>query len=732
MNSFRLWLERLLRPKPSLVPVWFCPILAGMTELGRPFESHRPVKTKALAFYLPQFHPIPENDEWWGKGFTEWTNVAQARPLFPGHYQPHVPGELGYYDLRVPEVREAQAELARSHGVFGFVYYHYWFNGRRLLNRPFDEVLKSGSPDFPFALCWANEKWTRTWDGESGRVLIAQEYSEADDLAHIRWLASAFADPRYIKIDGRPLMLVYRPSDLPDPKRTTDVWRTEAERLGLPGLYLCWVEGWSRPTGGPESFGFDATVGFVEFLELRRLFTAETSMRGHRILDYVSTYEARLSRPSHPWKHFPAVTVGWDNTARHPSNATVFEGATPEHYRRWLERTVGSLADVREEENYLFIVAWNEWAEGNHLEPDLRFGRAFLEATRSVLAAQDPLTGPMAAVENDRDNETLEGPLLARPTNGQMSPSVATATAHLGELIDKQCGPSQRVIVSLAKDADVESTIALWSRIKFKALEGNPESVASMKAAGIDATQCDITDLGELDATLGDLGNVQGLLLLDVLEDIPEPQPFLEALSRWAIEHDNAFLFVSAPNVAHFDRGVSLLLGDWRPPEAVNHGGQPHFTNDTLEDLLEGCGWRRIDVDNVLSVRSGAWDAAILDSIPEEMVGALRVLSEAYNPYWAVERFVWALAPMAVTESPVRADAIVGPDSMAVRRGRSEQRELVQQYLDSIGLVASETDRRALVLRSLPTPIWKRTILRVAKTSPRLSSRLSNFKERLR
>ena len=288
------------------------------------------------------------------------------------------------------------------------------------------------------------------------------------------------------------------------------------------------------------------------------------------------------------------------------------------------------------------------------------------------------------------------------------------------------------MIVSLSKDADVETTIAIWSRIKFKALEGNPESVTSMKAAGIDATQCDVTDLGELDATLGDLGNVQGLLLFDVLEGIPEPRPFLEALWRWAIEHDNVFLFVSVPNVAHFDRGVSLLLGDWRPPEAVSQGGQPHFTNDTLEGLLEGCGWRRIDVDDVLSVRSGAWDAATLDSIPEEMVGALRVLSEAYNPYWAVERFVWVLAPMALTESQVRADALVGPDSIASGRGRSEQRGLVQQYLDSIGLVASETDRRALALRSLPSPFWKRAILRAAKTSPRLSSRLSNFKERLR
>ncbi len=177
-----------------------------------------PNRPRALAFYLPQFHPIPENDEWWGRGFTEWTNVTRAKPLYPGHYQPHVPGELGYYDLRVPEVREAQAALAAAHGISGFVYYHYWFHGTRLLERPFDEVLASGSPDFPFALCWANEEWTRNWDAQTGKVLMPQEFSDEDDLAHIRWLATAFADDRYIKIDGRPLMLIYRAAAAPQPE----------------------------------------------------------------------------------------------------------------------------------------------------------------------------------------------------------------------------------------------------------------------------------------------------------------------------------------------------------------------------------------------------------------------------------------------------------------------------------------------------------------------------------
>ncbi len=216
----------------------------GTAGGGRP-------RTKALAFYLPQFHPIPENDEWWGPGFTEWANVARARPRYPGHYQPHVPGELGYYDLRVPEVREAQAALAREHGISGFVYYHYWFHGKRLLERPFEEVLESGSPDFPFALCWANEEWTRNWDAMTGTVLMPQEYSEEDDLAHIRYLIRAFQDPRYIRIDGRPLLLVYRAELLPDPQRTFRLWRDEAKAAGIPDLYLCYVESHGPPAAGP-------------------------------------------------------------------------------------------------------------------------------------------------------------------------------------------------------------------------------------------------------------------------------------------------------------------------------------------------------------------------------------------------------------------------------------------------------------------------------------------------
>ena len=217
---------------------------------------------RAIAFYLPQFHPIPENDEWWGKGFTEWTNVSKANPLFEGHYQPHIPGELGYYDLRSPQTRKAQAKLAREYGIHGFCYYHYWFNGKLLLNQPLDEVLASGEPEFPFCLCWANEDWTRAWDGRSGEVLIGQAYNHDDDRAHMRYLAPIFTDNRYIRVGGKPLFLVYRANRMPDPKKTAELWREEARSLGIGELYLCRVESFPDEHADPAAIGFDASVEF--------------------------------------------------------------------------------------------------------------------------------------------------------------------------------------------------------------------------------------------------------------------------------------------------------------------------------------------------------------------------------------------------------------------------------------------------------------------------------------
>lgn len=356
-------------------------------------------KIRAIALYLPQFHPIPENDEWWGRGFTEWRNVAKAKPLFPGHYQPHLPADLGFYDLRLPEVREAQAELARQHGIHGFCYYHYWFNGRRILERPFNEVLESGKPDFPFCLCWANENWTRVWDGGERNVLLEQHYSFEDDLAHIRSLIPAFKDPRYIRINDKPLFLVYRTELLPDPTKAAALWQEEARKAGLPGLYLARVENFAKGVD-PNSIGFDAAVEFApdasragEILFRGRIATLLGKLnllpavfRDNRVYSYPATVKGMLSKPEPTYRWFRCVSPMWDNSARRSVNANIYIGSTPSIYKQWLSKIIGRTRQRYEgDEQIVFINAWNEWAEGCHLEPDQKWGRAYLEATRDAL-----------------------------------------------------------------------------------------------------------------------------------------------------------------------------------------------------------------------------------------------------------------------------------------------------------------------------------------------------------
>jgi len=359
-----------------------------------------------IAFYLPQFHPIPENDIWWGKGFTEWQNVVQARPLFPGHHQPRIPADLGFYDLRLPEVREGQADLARQYGIFGFCYYHYWFNGKRLLERPFNDVLSSGEPDFPFCLCWANESWTRTWDGRSTDYLIKQQYSEDDDRRHIRWLAEAFKDPRYIRYKDKPLILVYRAASLPDPNKTAQIWREETLRLGLGDLYLCMVESFPSDKGHPHDFGFDAAVEFQPkwndlyvigparrsrmWQFITRLRLSAKAYQDRRIYDYLDLVERSLQMAEPDYPLFRCVTPSWDNSARRQDQeAVILKNASPDRYEYWLKEIIRGRKNVPFGKDLIFINAWNEWGEGCHLEPDLRNGRAYLEATRRALDSCD-------------------------------------------------------------------------------------------------------------------------------------------------------------------------------------------------------------------------------------------------------------------------------------------------------------------------------------------------------
>jgi lipopolysaccharide biosynthesis protein/glycosyltransferase involved in cell wall biosynthesis len=348
-------------------------------------------EVRLIAFYLPQFHPIPENDRSWGAGFTEWTNVVRAKPAFAGHYQPQLPGELGFYDLRTPQTREAQAALAKEHGIFGFCYYHYWFAGKRLLEQPFEEVLRTGRPDFPFCLCWANEPWSRRWDGGNKEVIQAQSYSPEDDKAHIEALLPALSDPRAIKVDGKPVFLIYRAKDLPDPARTINTWRRRVRRAGLRGVYLIAVETSWDTNWDATRVGFDAKVVFQpQWGRLEKIPSRKVPEKPNlRVYNYEQAWPALAAEPQESaYERFPCVAPGWDNSARVADKAVILHGATPALYRQWLDDAIDSVQDRPKDRRLVFINAWNEWAEGTHLEPDDRFGRGFLQETRNAVRGE--------------------------------------------------------------------------------------------------------------------------------------------------------------------------------------------------------------------------------------------------------------------------------------------------------------------------------------------------------
>lgn len=358
------------------------------------------MEKRTIAFYLPQYHPFQENDEWWGKGFTEWRNVVKAKPLYRGHYQPHLPADLGFYDLRLSEVREQQAEMAQKYGLSGFCYYHYWFNGHQLMERPLKEVLDSGKPNFPFMLCWANENWTRAWDGGENQILIAQNHSEKDDRIHIQYLLdNVFNDSRYIKVDGKPVFMIYRSMLFPNIKETIRVWREEAALKGL-GLYLCRVE--TEEYYGEKYLqdGFDAAIEFQPFTHQMREFINKRNplkkfcynVNRHlfntckkRKVDYQEYVDYSSALPTPDYKMFPCVTPMWDNTARRKERMFILDKSSPEIYGKWLKLVTNKFVPFSKEENFIFINAWNEWAEGNHLEPDQKWGFRYLEETKKAL-----------------------------------------------------------------------------------------------------------------------------------------------------------------------------------------------------------------------------------------------------------------------------------------------------------------------------------------------------------
>ena len=366
-------------------------------------------KIKPIAIYLPQFHPIPENDEWWGKGFTEWTNVSKAQPRFEGHYQPHLPADLGFYDLRLEEARLAQEQLAKIYGIHGFCYYHYWFNGKRLLHEPLDRKLKNPKEDLPFMMCWANENWTRTWDGLDKEILLKQEYSFDDDQAHIQHLISFFKDDRYIKVEGKPVFIIYKPRLFPNIEKTVSLWREEVKKAGFPDLYIGFSQNLAQsfvPSEKGFDFGFQFQPNFGSesngrFYGISRMKIIKHKLKvllGYRIKKKLGIKLERLNsyhdydkyreiqeKAGYKKDIFPGITPMWDNSARRKEGSFILHDSTPEKYKKWLSFIKENYPWDTVPESFLFINAWNEWAEGNHLEPCQKWRTAYLEATKEAL-----------------------------------------------------------------------------------------------------------------------------------------------------------------------------------------------------------------------------------------------------------------------------------------------------------------------------------------------------------
>ena len=445
---------------------------------------------RLIAFHLPQFHPFPENDAWWGKGFTEWSNVSKAVPQFRGHYQPRLPADLGWYDLRLPEVLRQQAALAETAGVAAFCFHFYWFGGRRLLERPLDAFAADAEIELPFCLCWANENWTRRWDGKESELLMAQQHSPEDDRAVLDELAGYMRQPRYLRVGGKPLLVIYRPDILPDAAATLRRWRERAREIGLGELFvLC-----SNAFGFADyaRLGFDGLVEFpphaISTGEITEDVETLNAQFEGRVYHYPTVADAQIAelRDRDDPRFFPGVMPSWDNEARRPGKGHAFHEAAPEPYWRWLSEALATQTRLsRPDERLVFINAWNEWAEGAYLEPDRWFGHGFLQATHAAVQTQAPR---LAA----------DHPLLARSQAGFRKRTQAAAIVHVfypeliewfGERLGGRSDLDLLVTVpDLWSEEELERIATALPRARLQAVENRGRDVlpfmAGLRVAG--------------------------------------------------------------------------------------------------------------------------------------------------------------------------------------------------------------------------------------------------------
>jgi hypothetical protein len=438
-------------------------------------------QARIIAHYLPQYHPIAENDEWWGKGFTEWTSVCNAKPLFKNHEQPKTPGELGFYDLRLQEAQEAQAQLAIEHGIEAFCYWHYWLgNGKRLLEMPFDKVLSSGKPDFPFCLGWANHSWKGVFFGAKGRTLIEQTYPSVEDHTnHFNYLLKAFRDPRYFRIDNKPLFLIYRPKDIPNLFNLTELWRELALKNGLPGLHLVGCQG-GYTYQNPDKIGLDASLYCLhatikDYLPRNRIIR-KIKKNLNSFLSRPLRYQYKdainfFLRPGHsPENEYPSIIPNWDNTPRLGKNGLVLEGSTPELFREHLIKTIDKIKHKKPENRIIFLKSWNEWAEGNYIEPDRKYKRSYLKVIKNVILGDELCPQGPSTFFQEKDESFIGFKDINK--NIELSKSnekLLTNSKNLKEII-----ANQRIII---KEKDILLTqmikshvIDFWQKLKIKSI----------------------------------------------------------------------------------------------------------------------------------------------------------------------------------------------------------------------------------------------------------------------
>ena len=546
----------------------------GLSHL-RAFAPPSDPSARAIAFYLPQFHPIPENNAWWGEGFTEWTNVRPAEPQFDGHYQPHIPAELGYYDLlNDDEILARQCELAALHGIEGFCFYFYWFAGKRLLEDPIKKYAGTPQHDRGFCLCWANENWSRRWDGRDDDILIAQDHSAEDDLAFIEHISAYMRDDRYIRINGRPVLLVYRPALLPDAKETADRWRHWCRDNGIGEIYLAYTQ--SFEIVDPDTYGFDAAIEFPpnnSGLEHdRHLVIGLNESFDGQIYDWRRLAESAENYVAPAYKLFRGVTPSWDNTPRRGTNAGILVNASPAAYEQWLSSAVRETHTriPSSQERLVFINAWNEWAEGAHLEPDERYGYAWLEATRQALCPSTAATRPkiiIAIHDLHRHGAQFLAANLAKTLQTQFNAEIAILTGEDGMLSDTMREYGTVTIIDF-ENPDLD-------RIEM--------AIASLKSAGFDKAIINSAAAGMCAKHLAANG-IQMLGLIHEMASVIERMSLQENI-RDLDEHAKALVFASdivrdqsaaASDIATFKNALI------RPQGLDNHCGIATLTDKAV------------------------------------------------------------------------------------------------------------------------------------------------------